>query len=246
MDSPSCRLLPYEAADGPSNMAADEVLLEAAGKGVASLRFYGWSVPTLSLGYFQTDASRLADPPLAELPWVRRASGGAALVHHYEITYALALPPGPPWQRRGESWICRMHGIIRAALSSLGITAQPCGQGEERGRGEFLCFLHNTPGDVLIDGHKVVGSAQRKQHGAVLQHGSILLSRSLFTPSLPGIADLSGMNRTSEAIRAAIIEHFGKESGWQLRQENWSDDEIQRRTELADAKYSRPAWNVKR
>ena len=62
---PTIRLLPLEIADGPSNMAADEMLLESAAQGVASLRFYGWSEATVSLGYFQPAAARLADPLLA-------------------------------------------------------------------------------------------------------------------------------------------------------------------------------------
>ncbi|MFL5922767.1 MAG: lipoate--protein ligase family protein, partial [Gaiellaceae bacterium] len=70
--SRSCRLLPLAEGDGPWHMAADEVLLESAGAGVASLRFYVWSRPTLSLGYFQPEAVRRSDPLLAELPWVRR------------------------------------------------------------------------------------------------------------------------------------------------------------------------------
>src|SRR6516162_5517447 len=94
-----CRLLPYAVADGPHNMAADEVLLDAACAGLASLRFYGWFEPTVSLGYFQPHAARLPG-----LPYVRRPSGGLMLVHHHEITYALALPAGAPWQG-GESWL---------------------------------------------------------------------------------------------------------------------------------------------
>ena len=70
------RLFPYQVADGPHNMAADEVLLEAAVAGVASLRFYGWSEPTVSLGYFQPRTASAA-PCLAGLPWVRRPSGRA-------------------------------------------------------------------------------------------------------------------------------------------------------------------------
>jgi lipoate-protein ligase A len=117
-------------------MAADEALLESAVGGLAALRFYGWTEPTLSLGYFQPEAARLADPLLAALPWVRRASGGAALVHHVEVTYALALPAGMPWQasaaaqRRsvpGTSWLCRMHGMVWAALAGLGVEVQSCG-----------------------------------------------------------------------------------------------------------------------
>src|SRR5205085_11240257 len=80
-----CRLLPYAVADGPHNMAADEVLLEAAFAGVASLRFYGWTTATVSLGYFQPERVRLDDGRLAGLPFVRRPSRGGTLVHHHEV-----------------------------------------------------------------------------------------------------------------------------------------------------------------
>ncbi len=72
------RLLPFSVADGPHNMAADEVLLEAADAGLASLRFYGWSAPALSLGYFQPHTDHFRDPLLVKLPYVRRSTGGAA------------------------------------------------------------------------------------------------------------------------------------------------------------------------
>src|SRR5207248_2853500 len=94
-------------------MAADEVLLEGAAAGAASFRVYEWAEPTLSLGYFQAAAVRKSDPLLETLPYVRRASGGATLVHDRELTYALTLPAGAPWQRRGESWVRRMHDILR-------------------------------------------------------------------------------------------------------------------------------------
>src|SRR5689334_22732481 len=100
------RLFRFALADGPTNMAVDETLLEAAAAGTASLRFYGWSAATLSLGYFQRAADRLV-----ALPWVRRPSGGGAIVHHLEVTYCLALPAGRPWQS-GESWLPRVHTLI--------------------------------------------------------------------------------------------------------------------------------------
>src|SRR5579859_6210376 len=118
----SCRLLPFRTADGPHNMAADEVLLEAAVKGSASLRFYTWSDATISLGYFQPERLRREETPLAGRPFVRRPSGGMTLIHHHELTYALALPAGAPWQKAGDKpWLCRMHAIIAAALAQWGI-----------------------------------------------------------------------------------------------------------------------------
>src|SRR5437868_10093883 len=98
MSRVACRLLRFARADGPHNMAADEVLLESAVAGMASLRFYGWSAPTVSLGYFQPERMRRADERLARLAYVRRPTGGGALVHHHEVTYALALPANPAWQ----------------------------------------------------------------------------------------------------------------------------------------------------
>src|SRR5207244_6408467 len=99
-------------------MAADEVLLQAAGAGQLALRFYGWQQATVSLGYFQAAACRRADPLLTTLPYVRRPTGGATLVHHHELTYALALPEQV--RRAGsEPWLLYMHGIIAAALKRL-------------------------------------------------------------------------------------------------------------------------------
>ena len=120
-------LLPLASADGAHNMAADEVLLESAGRGIASLRFYTWTPATVSLGYFQPQRVRQDDARLASLPFVRRPSGGMTLVHDQELTYALALPAGPPWQVAGQSpWLCRMHAITGAALA-LG-ACPPCEQ----------------------------------------------------------------------------------------------------------------------
>src|SRR2546423_12674170 len=100
---PAVRLLPFDTRPGPAALAADEVLLEhAAAGGVASLRFYQWAEPTLSLGYFQPAADRFADPLVAGLPFVRRASGGAGIGYgRGELTYTPHPPPRPA-RRGGE------------------------------------------------------------------------------------------------------------------------------------------------
>src|SRR5688500_10259595 len=118
------RLLPTAARSGPANMAADEALLRSAlHLGVASLRFYTWTEPTLSLGYFQPHAERLGNAALSEAAWVRRPTGGAAILHHLELTYGLALPAGPPWDAP-EGWLCRFHRAIAGALKQFGVSAQ--------------------------------------------------------------------------------------------------------------------------
>jgi lipoyl(octanoyl) transferase len=242
-----CRLLPFASMDGVRNMAADEALLESASTGLASLRFYGWSEPTLSLGYFQPSELRKQNPILERLPWVRRQTGGAALVHDLEVTYALALPPGAPWQT-GSSWLCRMHTIISRGLLELGVSAQayaPPSAREALFTG-FLCFRHFTSGDLMIDGAKVVGSAQRRQRGALLQHGGILLAKSAFTPALPGIQELSGRAAAPAEICSIVKQAFADETGWQLSEVGWNDAELRRTQELATAKYGTDAWNGKR
>jgi lipoyl(octanoyl) transferase len=237
--------LPYALADGPFNMAQDEVLLEAAVRGTASLRFDGWSEATVSLGYFQPERLRHADERLAYLPYVRRPTGGATLVHHHEVTYALSLPAGVSWQT-GESWLCRMHRIISAALNRLRIPSQLHTAVAERPFAGVLCFQHFTSGDVLIGRAKIVGSAQRKQRGALLQHGAILLARSPFAPALPGIRELSGQTFTGEATASAVAREFADQTGWDLVPSEWSTAERLRAEELANAKYSQEAWNRKR
>jgi lipoate-protein ligase A len=243
---PECRLLPPADAGGAENMAADEALLESASVGVASLRFYGWTAPTLSLGYFQAAGPARALPQLATLAWVRRPTGGAALVHHHEVTYALAIPPGPPWQSRDHPWLGRMHRIIQAALAACGVATRLCPAGGERGRGEVLCFLHHTPDDLLIGESKIGGSAQRKRRGALLQHGSILLAASPVTPELPGIAELTGRRLSAEELRAAVAEHLGRQTGWTILPGDWTPTERRRAAELAAARYASAAWNAKR
>ena len=238
-------LYPHTAADGPTNMAADEVLLEAAAdRGVASLRFYTWTEPTLSLGYFQpADAVKSLD---LGLPWVRRSTGGAAIVHHHELTYALALPEGKPWQAPG-SWICRFHHLLREILADSDLASQVVACGEERKLGEILCFLHQTPGDLVLNGSKVAGSAQRKRRGALLQHGSLLLSRSEHAPMLPGINDVAEPpGYTPASLAGLLVRRLEASTGWAIAPADWTREMTARRDAIRAERYASPEWNQKR
>ena len=232
------RLLPLAVLSGVEQMAADDALLTtAADAGVASVRFYKWAEPTLSLGYFQPAALAGAYPGL---PWVRRATGGAALVHDRELTYAVALPAGRAWQPAGQSWLCRVHHWVREVLADLGATTRAVVCGRERKLGDALCFEHQTAGDLVSGDSKVVGSAQRKLRGALLQHGGILLRRSASTPSLPGLFELTGVTIEPEDLAARLAEKFAATPG------DWTPAEMVLRATLAAGKYGHPAWNEKR
>jgi lipoate-protein ligase A len=195
----TCRVVPFAIADGPANMALDEALLQAAAaeEESAYLRTYGWSEPTLSLGYFQSVAEARADPRWHSVPWVRRPTGGGALWHHREITYALVIPVVHPLARPSTKLYHAVHMALAETLEKQGIAARcraavaPLSKRE--GQRPFLCFTDQDPEDIVCGGIKIVGSAQRRRAGAVLQHGSLLLARSPLTPELPGIGELANV-----------------------------------------------------
>jgi len=240
----SFRLLPWRVADGATNMALDEALLASAVEGVASLRFYGWSSATLSLGYFQPQAPARAMPRLAPLDRVRRPTGGLALVHHHEVTYALALPAGAVSKPPRGSWLVAFHEVAREALAALGVESRLCEA--PLARGEVLCFLHHTPGDLIVGRAKVVGSAQRKGRGALLQHGSILLRQSPHTPELPGITELSGRDLSREELCDALVAELSRQFRWDVMRDEWTPDEERLAVQLSESRYRTAAWNERR
>ena len=201
-----CRLIVDPPQAGAWNMAVDEALLEdAAERGVASLRFYEWSEPTLSLGYFQPIAEREVHAASREAAVVRRPSGGGALLHDRELTYSLCLPASHPLSRQAPAVYDRMHRALVAVLAARGIRAAlwatVMGEGEPSPAAAepFLCFARRTAADVILldspDGAvtiKIAGSAQRRRHGAILQHGAALLAASPAAPELPGLLEAAG------------------------------------------------------
>jgi lipoate-protein ligase A len=176
---------------------------------------------------------------------VRRPSGGDALDHHEELTYALALPAGSAWQSRDACARC-IHRVIAAALANLGVSTQLHVPANEPSFTGILCFRHATAGDLMIGSAKIVGSAQRKQRGALMQHGAILLAQSPHTPALPGIRELTGHDLDVAALCAALRTAFVQGTGWELHDADWSLAERQRVDALVAAKYNRDAWNRKR
>src|SRR5437764_2183769 len=119
------RLLLDPPAPGAWNMAVDEALLEtAAGSGVATLRFYQWQEPTLSLGYFQAAADRQQHAASRDCPLVRRASGGGAILHDRELTYSIALPQ----PKAAAALYDACHETLIAALRELAVAASLCRQ----------------------------------------------------------------------------------------------------------------------
>ncbi|QDU59454.1 Octanoyltransferase LipM [Planctomycetes bacterium Pan216] len=240
-----CRLIPQATFDGVTNMAIDEAILDqtlAGNSAPATLRWYRWSRPTLSLGYFQEWQER--PPQLAELPCVRRITGGGAILHDRELTYSLVFAPGRWPDPDFRQMVRQFHTLVTTSLiSTLPPELSP---GKSSSGGEpFLCFERRSEGDVVLGGSKILGSAQRNRRGALLQHGSILIERSDATPQLPGLTD-EGASLPEAGLAETLTERLA--SLWDLRVEPGplTDDERERAEEFRLGKYAHPEWTESR
>lgn len=184
-------LIDDEPRAGAWNMAVDEVLLESAvERGVAALRFYRWCEPTASLGHFQRESDFRAEPRFSHLPAVRRLSGGGTLIHDRELTYSLVLPASQQVVAQPVELYGLVHRIFIAVLQARGVEVAMRGTTVSLKQEPLLCFAREDEHDLVAFGHKLLGSAQRRRRGAVLQHGGLVLEASHVTPELPGIVNL--------------------------------------------------------
>ena len=241
---PRCRLiidtLPYS---GAWNMAVDEALLESAvQRDDCTVRVYRWNTATVSLGYFQPAAQMALYPQLADLPAVRRLSGGGAIVHHHEITYSCLVPAMHPLAADPTALYGRVHESIIAILAGHGITAVLRGDEANGPEEPLLCFGRGDRHDIMVDGHKVVGSAQRRRRGAILQHGSLLIRRSEFAPDYPGLSDLAQWPDRSAGFERQLGEQIAAvvATSWLPGELSMSERELAH--ELESSKYCHLAW----
>src|SRR5260221_1801961 len=171
------RLLSVPPRSGAENMARDVALMRRAKEtGEVVFSVYGWSTHTLSLGRNQL-ASRCYDRERIRamgVDVVRRPTGGRALLHHREITYSVTAPLGFSASLR-ESYE-RINRILLSGLQRLGVGASVAsGIGSALPPTDIPCFATPARGELVSDGRKLVGSAQWRDDGALLQHGSILI-----------------------------------------------------------------------
>lgn len=201
-------------------MGADEALLASVEAGGApALRFYGWDGPWLSLGYGQSwRAEGVAACAGAGVGVVTRATGGRAVLHGNDLTYAVAAPPDCLPRGLGPCYEL-LAGALRAALRALGIPVDPVGPRAGPGeRGAFDCFAAAAPHELVVRGRKLVGSAQRRTAAGVLQHGSIRLAadpvaarRASGLEGTPATSlDELGCRAGREELQDACIEAFSE------------------------------------
>jgi lipoate-protein ligase A len=238
-------------------MAADSALLHWARRGVASLRLYRWSPPCLSFGRNEPALQRYdrARIEALGLDTVRRPTGGRAVWHDAEVTYALAGPDGL-FGSLPETYQA-IHAVIADGLRALGVPAELAGAPPAEppnrltaGLSAGACFASPAGGEVVVRGAKLVGSAQVREAGAFLQHGSILLEdgqdvvarvtrgaapRSSATSLVAVLGRRVTFAEVATAIAAAARRSWGGE---------WGEADL---PVIGDAnRFANPAWTWRR
>jgi len=159
------------------DLAAEQWLLERAAHGHVSLLAYSWKGPVVVLGFGQQAGDiDLEYCRSAEIPVVRRITGGTGVVHRNDLTFSLALPIDHPWAQGITSLYGRFLDALAPGLQNLGSRAErmpaPKKAGSRRSR---ICFEDQTSDTLLVDGKKVVGCAQTRRRHSVLIHAAVLL-----------------------------------------------------------------------
>ena len=222
-------LLNSGKCDPAFNMALDEALLEAMPRlQKPVLRFYGWTEPAATFGYFQ----KFFEVERATLlrPLIRRPTGGGIVPHDADWTYSAAFPPGHEWYSvKAEESYRRIHDWLRLAFAELKVETElaPCCKKTLPGQ----CFIGHEKSDLLWHGKKIAGAAQRRNKLGLLIQGSVQ------PPPLP----LARADWES-AMREVACREFGVR--WMAAD---PDARLLEHAEhLAGEKFSRAAYNQKR
>jgi len=240
---------------GARNMARDVAMLEAVadGEAVPTVRLYGWDPPCLSLGRHQRlEAADLAFCRAEGIDVVRRPTGGRALLHHLELTYAVIAPlnegPLPRGLQEAYRTIC---AVLVRAVRALGVDAELTG-GEvnlqlPHPKTTVPCFEAPAGGEVVVGDRKLIGSAMRAHGGAILQHGAILLDwdgrlhagamglddDGGLRPHITTLAEQVGKPVDRADLERSITRAFAEELGIELEPGKFSGRERARVEQLA-------------
>lgn len=257
------RLLLTEPLDGATNMALDEAILQARIQEIAppTLRFFSWDPPTVSLGYGQRLDAAINVEACRQLGvgLVRRPTGGSAIYHdtlEREVTYSVVARAGD-FDGSGDlletyRWI---GAGLTAGLRGLGVAAEMVSvKPSDPSAMPAFCFARTGSYEVEVGGKKLVGSAQRRQGGAFLQHGSVLLGadvarlRRLFPQERDPLAGMTtleealGQRSTFDAVVEALAAGLRETHGLDLAPGGLTRDEEALMERLIREKYDTDAW----
>lgn len=240
------------------NMAKDEALMEwVQQNNITSpiLRLYQWDRTTISIGRHQYIHKDIHQEICHsnKIAIVRRPTGGRAVFHDRELTYSVIIPPNNELGNKNIQETYRtISGAILAGLRNYGlpVTAEPTNKANREYIKNLSCFASTTQYEITLNGHKIVGSAQWRNKGTVLQQGSILLSKTMDpTPCFPaqgflqsGIEELID-NHIDINILYNSIQH-GFSSTFGVEMSPWQEDPVfaQKANHLMLNKYQTQEW----
>ncbi|WP_102274592.1 lipoate--protein ligase family protein [Cytobacillus massiliigabonensis] len=266
-------------AGSPSfNMALDEALLDwnSEGKIPPVIRFYGWNPATLSIGYFQKVEKEIDMEQVKAhgLGFVRRPTGGRGVLHEHELTYSVIVSEEHPDMPKTvtEAYRVISEGILKG-FHHLGMDAYFAvpRTAEERDSlknpRSAVCFDAPSWYELVVEGRKVAGSAQTRQKGVILQHGSILLDldedklfslfkypsdrvkermQKAFKSKAVAINEISKERITLEQAKEAFKKGFAEGLNIELEPYELSEEELAYVNKIANERYEQDEWNFKR
>ncbi|MGI5818962.1 MAG: lipoate--protein ligase family protein [Armatimonadota bacterium] len=275
------RLIESGFADGATNMAVDEAIAAAvaAGEQPPTLRFYGWEPPALSLGYHQELDEGIDRDAVARRGYgiVRRPTGGRAILHADELTYSFCIRQDAI--RGGQSTMESYREISRGIIAGLELLGAAVSLGaDEEGPGpnfsgqdtyatagadaaKPICFAKTARCDLQAAGRKVVGSAQVRREGGILQHGSIpitidledqvavmpgsdgRISRTVLAGAAMSVTELLGRPITFDELSEAVARGFALTFAVELAAAELSAQEAAEAERLYAEKYATDEWN---
>jgi lipoate-protein ligase A len=245
-------------------MALDEALLSCFNAKLSQpiLRLYGWNPPALSIGRYQkADSALKLDLCQADgVPVVRRMTGGGIIFHAQELTYSLICSPEQLGEAAGvKEGFRKLCAFLLGTYRRLGlepafaVDLNPAG--ERLGARTDFCFAGKEEFDLLVNGRKIGGNAQRRMRGAILQHGSIPLENRLQdafrylaqpAPGAAGAVSLAelGLRPELESLKTMLTDAFEEALGVKLHQDSLNVEEEQAAARLEEKKYRCSEWNL--
>ena len=252
------RLIDTGYNNAAMNMAIDEALLDSK---EPILRFYRWKPAALSIGYFQSIKDfNFENLKKYNIDLVRRITGGNAVLHYKEITYSFIIDEKEMPKSVIESYRVISNGLLNG-LRILGLKAQ-MNEDVDKGETSAVCFNDPSWYEIVVNNKKMIGSAQKRINGRLLQHGAILIDIdiekycSLFNNYNKNLIDKVkkrmtsinnelnkkiGYNDVKEAMRKGFEDNFKI----RLREDRLTKEELAKAKELSEKKYSTKEWNRK-
>ncbi len=258
------------------NMAVDEAVVRSVERGASppTIRVFGWTPPAVSFGYAQRVEREVSFDRCRDMGvgWVRRPTGGRAVLHWNELTYSVLCSADDPHlggkilEAYEKISVCLVAGVRR-----LGVEArfEPHRQSLPVPRAERLtnpCFSSTSQFEVVVEGKKLVGSAQRRMGSVLLQHGSLLIGpehkqivdlmpdgeeeiKAQFREELDAhttsLEDVLGRAVSFEEVAEALRAGFDEARGVVLEEAHLSPEEAEEAERLATEKYGTEEWNLK-